>query len=103
MANRGDSNRLETPRRIRRMLALMIPTADAHQLGVVRRLFQQAASHAQSVDRYILPGHGYHDPGAVSEETEVAQAANAAAAAARHVRNDLEAVRLRKAQPLKED
>jgi len=81
MANRGDSNRCETPRRIRRMLALT-EFKDNHQRGQVMRLFQAATAHAQSVDRYILPGHGYQDPAAIAAEMEVAQAITAAAEAA---------------------
>lgn len=82
MANRGDSNRLETPRRIRRMLALT-EFRDAHHRGQVKRLFQQACQHAQSVDRFILPGHGYRDPLEIEADATVEATAQEVAKDAR--------------------
>lgn len=82
MANRGDGNRQETPRTVKRMLAAT-EFSDAHHRGIVKRLFQQAAAHAQEVDRYILPGHGYRDPAEIEAEMEVEANAQEAAKDAR--------------------
>lgn len=88
MANRGYKNRTELPRRIRHLLALQLPTADAHQLGAIKRLFIAASAHAQSVDRYVLPGHAGVKAAEVEADIEVAAKAAEVAKNARSIKSE---------------